>query len=200
MRCGSRSVTRAWRRLRDRRGAGCDGRRPTGQDGHGPRSPARDRTITWVTQLGRRQWKQASWYDRQGRVENTFFRYTSIVGDGLRARSPTWQGSEAVLGCEILNRMTALGRPVSYPSRRWAIVVEQALELLPHLPAGLLRRRHCRMRLPRPSPGGQPPPLRIDQPQAAPDVGPQAAILFDQRCYGRLLLPAYQDVGVATPG
>ena len=23
-------------------------------------------------------------------------------------------GSEAVLGCEILNRMTALGRPVSY--------------------------------------------------------------------------------------
>ena len=23
-----------------------------------------------------------------GRVENTFFRYTSIIGDGLRARSP----------------------------------------------------------------------------------------------------------------
>ena len=25
--------------------------------GHGPRSPARDRTITWVKQLGRRRWK-----------------------------------------------------------------------------------------------------------------------------------------------
>ena len=37
-----------------------------------------------------------------------------IIGDGLRARSPAGQGSEAVLGCEILNRMTALGRPVSY--------------------------------------------------------------------------------------
>ena len=37
-----------------------------------------------------------------------------ILGDGLRARSPAGQGSEAVLGCEILNRMTALGRPVSY--------------------------------------------------------------------------------------
>ena len=47
-------------------------------------------------------------------VENTFFRYKSIIGDGLRARSPAGQGSEAVLGCEILNRMTALGRPVSY--------------------------------------------------------------------------------------
>ena len=82
--------------------------------GHGPRSPARDRTITWVKQLGRRRWKKVSGYHRQCRVENTFFRDTSIIGDGLRARSPAGQGSEAVLGCEILNRMTALGRPVSY--------------------------------------------------------------------------------------
>ena len=82
--------------------------------GHGPRSPVRDRTITVVKQLGRRRWKQASGYHRQGRVENTCFRDTSIIGDGLRARSPAGQGSEAVLGCAILNRMTALGRPVSY--------------------------------------------------------------------------------------
>ena len=53
-------------------------------------------------------------YHRQSRVENTFFRYKSIIGDGLRARSPAGQGSEVVLGCEILNRMTELGRPVSY--------------------------------------------------------------------------------------
>ena len=82
--------------------------------GHGPRSPARDRTITLVKTLGRRQWQKASGYHRQGRVENTFFRYKSIIGDGLRARSSAGQGSEVVLGCEILNRMTALGRPVSY--------------------------------------------------------------------------------------
>ena len=67
-----------------------------------------------VKQLGRRQWKKASGYHRQSRVENVFFRYKSIIGDGLRARSPAVQGSEVVLGCEILNRMTALGRPVSY--------------------------------------------------------------------------------------
>ena len=47
-------------------------------------------------------------------VENTCFRYTSIIGDGLRARSSAGQGSEVVLGCEILNRITALGRPASY--------------------------------------------------------------------------------------
>ena len=82
--------------------------------GHGPRSPARDRTITAVKQIGRRRWKKTSGYHRQSRVENTFFRYTSIIGAGLRARSPAGQGSEVVLGCEILNRMTELGRPVSY--------------------------------------------------------------------------------------
>ena len=71
--------------------------------GHGPRSPARDRTVTLVKQLGRRRWKKVSGYHRQGRVENTFFRYKSLIGDGLRARSPAGQGSEAVLG-----------RPVSY--------------------------------------------------------------------------------------
>ena len=85
--------------------------------GHGPRSPARDRTITVVKTLGRRQWKKASGYHRQSRVENAFFRYKSIIGDGLRARSPAGQGSEVVLGCEILNRMTA-PRPTSVVSRR----------------------------------------------------------------------------------
>ena len=82
--------------------------------GHGPRSPARDRTIPLGKTLGRRRWKKVSGYHRQGRVENTFFRYTSIIGAGLRVWSPAGQRSEVVLGCEILNRMTVLGRPVSY--------------------------------------------------------------------------------------
>ena len=82
--------------------------------GHGPRSPARDRTIMVVKTLGRRRWKKVSGSHRQGRVEHTCFRDTSILGAGLRARRPAGQGSEVVLGCEILNRMTALGRPVSY--------------------------------------------------------------------------------------
>ena len=81
--------------------------------GHGPRSPARDRTIPLVKTLGRCRWKQVSGSHRQGRVENTCFRDTSIIGDGLRARSPAGQGRAVVLGCAILNRMTALGRPVS---------------------------------------------------------------------------------------
>ena len=81
---------------------------------HGPRSSARDRTILAVKERGRRRWKQTSGYHGQARVENTCFRDTSIIGDSLRARSPAGLGSEAVLGCEILNRMTELGWPVSY--------------------------------------------------------------------------------------
>ena len=42
------------------------------------------------------------------------FRYKSIIGDDLRARNPAAEGSEVVPGCEILNWMTDLARPVSY--------------------------------------------------------------------------------------
>jgi hypothetical protein len=73
----------------------------------------RDRTITDVETLGRRQWKKVSGYHQQARVENTFFRYKSIIGDGLRARSGGGREVEASLACRVLNRMTALGRPES---------------------------------------------------------------------------------------
>ena len=76
-----------------------------------PRSGARDRTITRVKRLGRRRWKKASGYQRQARVENAVFRYKSIIGDGLRARTPGGRQTETLLA---LNRMTELGRPASY--------------------------------------------------------------------------------------
>ena len=82
--------------------------------GHGPRSPARDRTITLVKQLGRCRWKKVSGYHCQGRVET---RSSATNSSSAMAFAPGVQpgrGSEVVLGCEILNRMTALGRPVSY--------------------------------------------------------------------------------------
>ena len=80
----------------------------------GARSGARDRTIRRVKALGRRRWTQASGYHQHARVEHAFFRYTSIVGDCLRARSSSGPRREAVLACHVLNRMTELGRPVSY--------------------------------------------------------------------------------------
>ena len=81
---------------------------------HGPRSSARDCTIVAVKQMGRHRWKRTSGYHRQARVENAFFRYKSIIGDGLRTRSPAGRGTEAILACNILNEMTELGRSASY--------------------------------------------------------------------------------------
>jgi hypothetical protein len=51
---------------------------------------------------------------QQARVENTFFGYKSIIGDRLRARHPKSQEVEAVIACNILNRMAELGRPKSF--------------------------------------------------------------------------------------
>ncbi len=79
-----------------------------------PRSSARDRTINKVKKLGRRRWKKESGYHRQARVETAFFRYKSIIGDGLRARTAGGRTAEALLACNILNTMTDMGRPDSY--------------------------------------------------------------------------------------
>ena len=80
---------------------------------HGPRSSPRDRAITHVEALGRRQWKKVSGYHQQARVENAVFRYKSIIGAGLRARSRGGRKVEASLACGVLNHMTELGRPES---------------------------------------------------------------------------------------
>jgi IS5 family transposase len=79
-----------------------------------PRSTARDRTIKKVKKIGRRRWKNESGYHRQARVENAFFRYKTIIGDRLRARHSKAQETEALIACNILNRMTVLGRSESY--------------------------------------------------------------------------------------
>jgi len=79
-----------------------------------PRSSARDRTIQQLEKIGRRRWKKKSGYHWQARAENTFFRYKSIIGHGLRARSLAGQATEAVLAYNLLNQMTQRGRPTSY--------------------------------------------------------------------------------------
>ena len=63
--------------------------------------------------LGQRAWKKASGYHQQARLENAFFRYKSIIGLGLRARSGGGRKVEVSLACSVLNRMTELGRPES---------------------------------------------------------------------------------------
>ncbi len=78
---------------------------------------ARDRTIKRVRAVERRRWKKETGYHRQARVENVFFRYKTILGGRLRARDAAAQVVEARIACDILNRMTELGKPESYAVR-----------------------------------------------------------------------------------
>ena len=69
----------------------------------GPQSSVRDRTINTVKRIGRCRWKKTSRYQQQARVENAFIRYKSIIGDGLRAKTPGGRTAETLLACNILN-------------------------------------------------------------------------------------------------
>ncbi len=60
------------------------------------------------------EWKKESGVHQQARVENTFCRYKSIMGDRFRARHPNSQETEAIIACNILNGMIVTGRPESF--------------------------------------------------------------------------------------
>jgi IS5 family transposase len=82
---------------------------------HAP--PARNRSVKRIERVGRQRWKTETGYHRQGKVENTFFRYKSMIGDRLHSRGPDTQRTEVTLGCNILNRMFEHGRPRSVAIR-----------------------------------------------------------------------------------
>ena len=82
---------------------------------HSPQ--ARNRSVKRIAKVGRQRWKTETGYHRQGKVENTFFRYKSMIGDRLRSRDPDSQKTEVILGCNILNRMYEHGRPRSVAIR-----------------------------------------------------------------------------------
>ena len=67
----------------------------------GPRSSVRDRTINTVKRIGRCRWKKTSRSQQQARVENAFVRCTSIIGEGLRAKTPGGRTAETLLACNI---------------------------------------------------------------------------------------------------
>jgi hypothetical protein len=77
-------------------------------------SRARDRAVRRIRKVGRRQWKTEVRYHRQARAENAFFRLKTILGDRMRSRGEEAQQTEAVIACNILNRLTELRRPESY--------------------------------------------------------------------------------------
>jgi len=73
----------------------------------------RDQHLQMFAQHGRRGWQQRSGYGRRSLVETAMFRYKTIIGQRLHARTLSNQQTEAKIACNVLNRIASLGMPVS---------------------------------------------------------------------------------------
>jgi hypothetical protein len=73
----------------------------------------RDRHIQAVQENGRRSWERAVDYGKRSLVETAMFRYKTLIGPTLRARTLPAQKTEARVACSVMNRMTQLGKPIS---------------------------------------------------------------------------------------
>ena len=73
----------------------------------------RDRHIADIERHGRMSWQCRSGYNRRSLAETGMYRYKTIVGRRLHARTLPNQKAEAKVGCNVLNRMTRLGMPSS---------------------------------------------------------------------------------------
>jgi hypothetical protein len=74
----------------------------------------RNRNIHSIRRLGRREWCKWSGNSKRSVVENTIYRYKTIIGRCMRSRSLAGQLVEVQLACRVLNTMARLGMPDSY--------------------------------------------------------------------------------------
>ena len=80
---------------------------------NGTTTTQRDRHIAGIERHGRMSWQRRSGYNRRSLVETAMFRYKTVVGRRLHARTLPNQRTEAKIGCNVLNLMTGLGMPAS---------------------------------------------------------------------------------------
>ena len=73
----------------------------------------RARHLAMIDEHGRMAWQRRSGYNRRSLVETAMFRYKTIIGRKLQARTLSNQKTEAKIGCNVLNRMAGLGMPAS---------------------------------------------------------------------------------------
>ena len=73
----------------------------------------KDQAIAYIEKKGYYAWQNKNQYGRRARVENTFYRYKTIISRSLKSRLWENQDAETHLGCCLLNQMTKLGMPHS---------------------------------------------------------------------------------------
>jgi IS5 family transposase len=85
-----------------------------------PLASARNRVVEEMQEMydeetGDAPWKRESGYHARSRIETEMFRYKTVIGDKVSFLNEDSARVEILLGCQILNRFTALGRCESYP-------------------------------------------------------------------------------------
>jgi Transposase DDE domain len=73
----------------------------------------RDKHIAAIAKDGRMKWQADADYGKRALIETAIGRYKGLIGRRLRARSFPAQQTEVAIGCDVLNRMLACGRPES---------------------------------------------------------------------------------------
>ena len=90
----------------------------------------RDRHIRAIERHGRREWYKLSGFTKRSMVENAVYRYKAIIGSEMRARTLARQRVEHRIGCEILNKMAALGMPIRTAPGDSATGIREVSDLL----------------------------------------------------------------------
>jgi len=73
----------------------------------------RDSYIERIRQIDRPEWKIEIGYHRRSLAETAMFRLKTILGNRLSTRKFENQKVEAAIWCNVINRMTQLGMPIS---------------------------------------------------------------------------------------
>ncbi len=73
----------------------------------------RDAVIQRSRELGRAAWKVETGYHRRSLAETGMFRIKRLLGNRLTAKTFEHQKVEVAIWCQIINKMTELGMPVS---------------------------------------------------------------------------------------
>lgn len=74
----------------------------------------RDKAVIAINDTGKKKWQNKNKYHQRSKAETVMFRYKTIIGDSLSARTFKHQITEVRIGCKILNLMLQTAKPTSY--------------------------------------------------------------------------------------
>ena len=73
----------------------------------------RQEAVDYQEKNGYHAWRKKNKYGRRERVENTFYRFKTSVGDKFLSREGKNMENEMRIKCQLLNKMFQIGKPIS---------------------------------------------------------------------------------------